>query len=246
MVSVFGPPGSGKTTVSVALAEQIAEKGYNVCIVCCEDVVPTIPTLLPQTVSRVNEVETKVRSIGKILNSMEFSAEDILQQCVYSKKYRRIVLIGYTLGENRNTYPTPTDYDIYAFYSKLSTMVDYIIVDCASDILSSGLSRVGIANSDTVIRLAGGSYKDVVYYASVMPSLPEGNVKKENYIVVFPKVQKNDVIDDLVEFYGRIDFKIKFFPSIQEKQQYGEYFEKEFPSQYKDVIKKILEIVNFS
>lgn len=245
IISVFGPPGSGKTTVSVALAHTLADKKFNVCIICCDDLVPTIPTLLPQSVNKVNDMSTKIRSIGKILTSVEFSTEDILQQCVYSKKYSKIVLLGYALGENRQTYPQPTDYDIYSFYQKLSTIVDYIIIDCSSD-LSNPLTKVGMERSDHIIRLGGSEYKDIVYFASVIDSIPEGEVKKEDHIVLFPKIKKDDAVDDLSDFFGGIDYQIQASEEVKNMLKFGECFIKEFPSSYKNVIKKMLEEINFS
>lgn len=246
IISVFGPPESGKTTVSVALSECLADKGYNVCLVCCDDLVPTIPVLLPQSVGKIHDTADKVHSIGKILNSVEFSTEDILQQCVYTKKYNKLILIGYALGENRNTYPTPTDYDVYSFYAKLSSMVDYIVVDCSSDLVGSSLSRVGISHSDSVLRLGGSSYKDIVYFASVNDVIPDGDVDKKDHIVLFSKVKKSDVLEDLSDFYGGIDYQIKDSKDVRDMLRYGECFVKEFPSAYKAVIQKIVEEVNFS
>ena len=90
IISVYGPPNSGKTTVVASLSEVLANKGYNVCIVCCDYSVPTIPVLLPQSVNRVDAPTNKIRSIGKILNTVDFSESDILSQFVYTNKYKNI------------------------------------------------------------------------------------------------------------------------------------------------------------
>lgn len=245
IISVFGPPNSGKTTLSVAMSEALAEKGYNVCLVCCDKVVPAIPVLLPQSVTKAGAAMDVRHSVGKILNCVDFSESDILKQCVYTKKYKKIILMGYAYGENENTYPLPTDFDVFSFYGKLSDMVDYVIIDCANNI-TEPLSRVGIEHSDNVIRVAGGSYKDITYYASNETIIPEGEVKRDRHIIVAPKVHKKDNIDYLDSFYGNIDYKIKYFPEVKTMMDYGEYFIKNFPPQYLSVVNQMLEEINFN
>ena len=245
IISVFGPPSSGKTTVSVAIAEVLAEKGYNVSIVCCDKVVPTIPVLLPQSVNKVGAPTDKVHSIGKILSCVDFSESDVLQQCVFTKKYKRIILIGYAYGENVNSYPVPTDYDVYSFFGKLSEMVEYIVVDCGNN-LQDPLCRVAMEHSDNIIRLAGSTYKDITYYASNEAIIPEGEVPKDRHIVVAPKAVKKDSLEYLGEFYGNIDYTMKYSQDIKNMMTYGEYFIKNFPPSYLSVIKRMLEEINFS
>lgn len=123
-------------------------------------------------------------------------------------------------------------------------MVDYIIVDCGNDI-TSPLCKVSLEHSDSILRIAGSSYKDVVYYALNEPLIPEGAVKKEGHILVAPKMVKQDNKEYLKGFYGDIQYKMKFDESISKMMAFGEYFIKDFPSHYLNEIKKICEEVNF-
>ena len=245
IISVFGPPNTGKTTVSVVIAQQLAEKGFNVCLVCADNVVPTIPTLLPQSITRVNEVKDKVHSVGKILSEIEYSTNDILKEVVFTKRFSKLVLIGYAYGENELSYAMPTEYDVSVFYNKLGTMVDYIVVDCGSAI-SNPLAKVGIESADRVIKVIGSSYKDITYFASNEELIPEGEVKKSEFITVYPMYKDMDAIEFLADFYGTIDYTIRHNNQISKMMQYGEYFMKGFPSEYTRIVKNLLEEVNFS
>ena len=245
VISIYGPPDSGKTTVAVSLSEVLANKNYNVCMVCCDYSVPTMSVLLPQTVNRVGAPASKIRSIGKILNTVDFSESDILSQFVYSNKYKNIVLIGYAYGENIESYPVPTEYDVYDFIKKLSNMVDFIIVDCGNDI-TFPLPKVFIENSDSVIKIVGSTYKDIVYYASNESLIPEGQVKKSDHILVAPNIYKQDNLEYLKGFYGPINYEIKHDDNIEKMMAYGEYFIKDFPNKYLEGIKKLSEEVNFN
>lgn len=244
IVSIYGPPNSGKTTVAVALSESLAEKGYNVCIVCCDNNVPTIPVLLPQSVNKVGAPIDKVRSIGKILSMAGFSESDILNQFVYTNKYRNIVLIGYAYGENENSYPAPTNYDCYEFIKKLTGMVDFIIVDCGNN-LNTPLCQVALEHSDSIIKIAGSTYKDIVFYASNENLVPEGNVPKSHHILVAPNVVKQDNLEYLSGFYGSINYELKNDAMISKMMSFGEYFLKNFPTNYLKIINQICQEVNF-
>ena len=47
MLAIVGSPGSGKTTLAVKLAAEIAKKKKNVVVVCSDPFVPSVPFLLP-------------------------------------------------------------------------------------------------------------------------------------------------------------------------------------------------------
>ena len=47
MLAIVGSPGSGKTTLAVKLAADIAKKKKNVIVVCSDPFVPSVPFLLP-------------------------------------------------------------------------------------------------------------------------------------------------------------------------------------------------------
>lgn len=244
LISVYGPPNSGVTTLCMGMAQVLSKKKYSVCVVCCNNLVPTIPTIIPQSANKVGAVSNKIKSIGKVLKLINFTTNDILEQFVYSKSYNNIALIGYGYGETNLTYPEPTEYDVYSFFGKLSEMVDYIILDCDKNPLNM-ITKVGLEKADAIIKVCGAGYKDIAYFASINSILPEGEVKKADHITVFPDIKKNENVDYLGEFYDHIDFQMKHDNEISKMFTYGEYLLKDFPKKYIDVVKKVIEQIDF-
>ena len=62
MLAIVGSPGSGKTTLAVKLAADIAKKKKNVIVVCSDPFVPSVPFLLPM------DTEQEV-SLGALLTA---------------------------------------------------------------------------------------------------------------------------------------------------------------------------------
>lgn len=75
MLAIAGSPGSGKTSLAVKLAAEIAGKRKNVVLVCSDPFVPSIPFLLPM------DTEQEV-SLGALLTAPALTQEKILQACV--------------------------------------------------------------------------------------------------------------------------------------------------------------------
>ena len=240
IITVCGSPNSGKTTISTAMGISLSKRGFNTCVIYCNDVVPSIPVLLPQSTIKVGDVKQK--SIGKILNLADFSTNDILNNVVYVKQLPRLSFLGYAYGENSNTYARFTNFDVYNFYAKLSEMVDFIIVDSVSN-LNNNLSTIALENADVILRVGGSSYSDVSYFAS---NLEELNINKENELIVFGKQDSKDAFSELTEFYGgSIDFVIKKNPVIENMMKYGEYITGTFPQSYMNSINEIINRFNF-
>ena len=101
MLAIVGSPGSGKTTLAVKLAAEIAKKKKNVVVVCSDPFVPSVPFLLPM------DMEQEV-SLGALLTSPALTQNEILEACVSVPANEYISLLGYRMGENLMSYPKVT------------------------------------------------------------------------------------------------------------------------------------------
>ena len=101
MLAIVGSPGSGKTTLAVKLAAEIAKKKKNVVVVCSDPFVPSVPFLLPM------DTEQEV-SLGALLTAPSLTQNKILEACVPVTANEYISLLGYRMGENLMSYPKVT------------------------------------------------------------------------------------------------------------------------------------------
>ena len=120
MLAIVGSPGSGKTTLAVKLAAEIAKKKKNVVVVCSDPFVPSVPFLLPM------DMEQEV-SLGALLTAPALTQNKILEACVSVPANEYISLLGYRMGENLMSYPKVTRERAVEFLVCLRHLADYVI-----------------------------------------------------------------------------------------------------------------------
>jgi len=98
VLAVWGSPNSGKTLLSVKLANLLSQAKKDVILVLCDSFIPMMPVILPQ-------LNTGEKSLGKILSDPEISQDNILLNCITLKKNSYLTYLGYRKSENVLTYP---------------------------------------------------------------------------------------------------------------------------------------------
>ena len=116
LIAVWGAPNSGKTVLSVKLAEAIysRSRGKSAVIVVFTDIVtPTLPVVFP------NFRSEDIYSIGSVLSKPDFFADDVVSNIVMTKNRMNLGYMGYKDGENRHSYPEYTEMKTRHFYDVL-------------------------------------------------------------------------------------------------------------------------------
>ena len=125
MLAVVGSPGSGKTTISIKTAQEIAKHHKNVIVVFADPFVPVLPFVLPM------DEEQKI-SLGELLTLPTLTQNQILKSCVTIPDSEYISVIGYCMGESLLSYPKVTRERAIDFLVNLRHLADYVILDCTS------------------------------------------------------------------------------------------------------------------
>lgn len=175
-IAVWGSPYSGKTTLATKLAQTIYEKYQSTVIVLYADnETPALPVIFP------NYKKEDMFSVGVVLAKTDITQEDIVKQLVTIKQRQNFGFLGFTDGENRYTYPSFDETKVRSLFAVLSTLADFIVVDCTSN-LKNPISRVAIKETDEVIRLASPDLKSVSFFASQLQLYGDPVFKLDQHI----------------------------------------------------------------
>ena len=105
MIAVCGSPNSGTTTLSLKLAKYIYDNNKNikVILVSPDVTIPTLGYIFPKANAK------NIFSLGVTLNKTDVFKEDVIKQFVTTNTMRDFAVLGFMLGENRYSYPEPTE-----------------------------------------------------------------------------------------------------------------------------------------
>ena len=163
VIAIWGAPNSGKTTFATKLARAIYDSYQaTVIVVYTDNETPTLPVVFP------NYKKEDICSVGVALAKTDIDRFDVVRQMVTVKDKQNFCFLGFACGENKYTYPAFDAGKVRALYSVLTTLADYVIIDCTSS-LKNPLAKVAVREADTVIRLAAPTLKSVSYFASQLP-----------------------------------------------------------------------------
>jgi len=165
-IAVWGTPCSGKTVLSLKLAQTIYEtnKGKSSVIVVFTDAVtPTLPVVFP------NYDDNELFSLGTVLSKPDITSDVIFANMVGIKGRMNFGVLGYRIGENKFSFPEYNSGKANEFFGVLCGLADYTIVDCSSYLKTSVISDVALKNADGMIYLFSPDIKCLSFTLSQMP-----------------------------------------------------------------------------
>lgn len=212
MLAIAGSPGSGKTSLAIKLAAEIAGKRKNVVVVCSDPFVPSIPFLIPMT------MEQDV-SLGALLTAPALTQEKILKACVPVPESEYVSLLGYKMGENLMAYPKVTRERAVEFLVCLRHLADYVILDCTSVFEADVFSILAMEMADRVLRMGTSNLRGISYYRSHGGML-EGRPDIGKYLSAIGNYKTGQEWEAAAGQYGGASF---IFPYVAElERQYDE------------------------
>ena len=160
-IAVCGAPGSGKTSVALKLAQELYHLTNRAPIlVFSPDLqVPSLGYIFP------HRKASELYSIGKVLEQTDVYREDVLKHTVTTKEMEGLGYLGYKAGENKYSYPRPTEDKVQQLVRCMRELADFVIVDCSSD-RTDLLSAMARNEADVVLQVTSPTLKTMCYYAS--------------------------------------------------------------------------------
>ena len=235
LIAVCGGPDSGKTTFSLKLAQEIywQKKGNTVLFLSPDLEVPSLGFLFP------NSKDQELYSIGKALDKTDIYKEDVMRQFVNVKTMLNFAFLGFKLGENKYSYPQPTEDKAGQFFSALRSTADYIVVDCTcreEDLIS----RLAKRDCDVAIQLFNPDIRSMVYYASCVNQFIAIEGKKIKVL----NIQDNDLylpIEETKAAFGGVDYILPYSRPIKQQTITGTLSEKLYDKAYRKITEEIAE-----
>jgi MinD-like ATPase involved in chromosome partitioning or flagellar assembly len=218
IIAVWGNPNSGKTTLSIKLAKELSKQKKNVILILCDTITPTVSTIMPL-------VDTKDKSLGDLLSSMQITQESILKKCISVNKNDYLSVIGYLHGENERTYAKYSKERVIDLFILLEHLTDYIIIDCSNLVSYDILSRTALELSDKVIRLISPDLKAISFYDSCLPQLAERKYNLQNHIKVLSNIKSAMPKDSISNKFGGVSLELLFTQEIEKQYFEGRLFD---------------------
>ena len=129
-ITVWGNPGCGKSMFCCNLAKVLTANKEKALIINADSSTPMLPVWMPERILETNA------SIGNVLTGLEINTALVAERVTILKEYPFIGVMGYAAGENPFSYPELKYDKIKLFIGEAAKLVDYIILDCSSNMLN--------------------------------------------------------------------------------------------------------------
>lgn len=240
IIAVWGSPNSGKTTFATKLAMAIYEEYQaTVIVVYTDNETPTLPIIFP------NYRDEELCSVGVALSKTEVDKHEVVKQMVTVKNKQNFAFLGFIDGENKYTYPIFDSTKVRELYSVLTSLADYVIVDCTSS-LKNPLSKVAVREADEVIRLSAPNLKSITYLASQLPLYVDPMFRLEEHIQGIC-VTDEDLympIEEARSHLNDVRFTIPYSRAVKQQMLDGNLYEvvndKKFNDKFRAIVYKVV------
>jgi len=239
VIAVWGNPNSGKTTISIKLAGELAKRKRNVIVIGCDVGTPVISTILPFK-------ETKDQSFGKLLSAVQVTQESILKKLIPFADNKYLSILSYQHGENERTYAKYSKERVIDLFILLKHLADHIIIDCSSQFTNDIFSNAALELSDRVIRVISPDLKAMSYYDSVLTLMSERKYNVEKHYKILSNVKPEMPKDIIANKFGGIDSELPYAKELElqwlEARLFEDLVDKKSKS-YSSEIKHIVDLV---
>ena len=217
IITVWGNPGCGKSMFCCNLAKVLTAGKEKALIINADSSTPMLPVWMPE---RILEASA---SIGNVLTGLEINTALVAERVVLLKEYPFIGVMGYAAGENPFSYPELKYEEIGTFISEASKLVDFIILDCSSNMLNF-FTPTAIEAADLVVRIITPDLRGVNYLRAHKPLLTAEKFHYRDHLTLAGLARPFHAIDEMDHLIGGFDGLLPYAKEIERCGTSGQMF----------------------
>lgn len=218
VITVWGCPGSGKSTFSAILARYLTRGKSKAILISPDQTVPMLPVWFP------NENIENHMSLGHVLTSSELNNSIIAPHVKLLKSYPYIGVLGYASGDMPLSYPEPDYKKIAEVIEVVSGMVDFVIIDCTNRI-TDYFTAAAIEAADVCISIFTPDLRGVSYRKAQTPLLTGEQFKLDSHLIFAGVARPYHALDEMEHVFGRLDGILPWIKEIDRAATEGLIFQ---------------------
>lgn len=217
IITVWGNPGCGKSMFCCNLAKTLTAGKEKAIIINADSSTPMLPVWMPERI-----LETSA-SIGNVLSGLEINTALVAERVTILKEYPFIGVMGYAAGENPFSYPELKYEKIKLFITEASRLVDYIILDCSSNMLNF-FTPTAIESADLVVRIITPDLRGLNYLRAHKALLTDEKFHYEEHLTFAGLARPFHGIDEMDHLIGGFDGLLPYAKEIERCGTSGQMF----------------------
>ena len=240
IITVWGPPHSGKTTFALKMAETLYEKSKSTVIVLfCDITTPTLPILFP------NQKPEELYSVGAVLSKVAIFASDVVSHLVTLKERMNLGFLGFKSRENRFSFPEYSFEKVDEMFRALREIADYIVVDCETNPQNSVLTDYAMKQSDILCKLATPDLASLGFYQSQNGVMTTGGYYPPEQLLIMniPSDDLTMLSTDTGAHLGKVDLVVPYSQTLREQYLEGKLVLPTHDKRYMQAIRAAVEAV---
>ena len=217
IITVWGNPGSGKSMFCCNLAKVLTAGKAKALIINADASTPMLPVWMPDRILETN------MSIGNVMTALEINNALVAERVVILKEYPLIGVMGYAAGENPFSYPELKYNKIRQFIQEASKLVEYIILDCSSNMLNF-FTPTAIESADLVVRVITPDLRGLNYLKAHNPLLTDEKFHFPTHLTFAGMARPFHAIDEMDHLIGGFDGLLPYSKEIERCGTSGQMF----------------------
>lgn len=158
-----------------------------------------------------------------MLTGLEINTALVAERVTILKEYPFIGVMGYAAGENPFSYPELKYEKIKLFIAEAAKLVDYIILDCSSNMLNF-FTPTAIEAADLTVRIITPDLRGLNYLRAHRPLLTDDKFHYDSHLTFAGLARPFHAIDEMNHLIGGFDGLLPYAKEIERCGTGGQMF----------------------